>query len=262
MLTPYRYQPHLVSLTDTELDEYVDITRQLAKYLHGDKDGPVGTAAKRLLLRRARLVGSASGKLPLLRSLMSERVGDTHMLVYCGDGRVEGAVDGSIVRQVEEAVRVIGVDLGMRCASYTADTPPKRRVELLKQFSSGDLQVLVAIRCLDEGVDVPATREAFILASSTNPRQFIQRRGRVLRRFPGKRRAIIHDFFVIPPMDELNEGSSEFGTMRRLFGNQIRRAREFASLAENDAVARGMLLDISERLRLLTHWEEDRDAER
>src|ERR1051326_4005600 len=80
-----------------------------------------------------------------------------------------------------------------RHSQTTEEFPADRRQEILRLFASGDIQVLVAIRCLDEGVDVPATQTAFILASSTNPRQFVQRRGRLLRRSPGKRHAEIYD---------------------------------------------------------------------
>lgn len=256
VLTPYRYHPVLVGLTPEELDEYLDLTKALGRYLHGEKDGGVSDAALRLLLKRARLIGSAASKLPRLRELLRERRHETHILVYCGDGSVEGPDPDESARQVEEAVRIIGADLGMTCASYTAATPPDRRQELLRLFASGDLQVLVAIRCLDEGVDVPATRSAYILASSTNPRQFIQRRGRVLRRFPGKRRAEIFDFFVSPPVEALPVGSEEFRVVRRLFGNQIQRAKEFADLAENGPVARSALLELTSHLRLFAEWEE------
>ena len=74
----------------------------------------------------------------------------------------------------------------------------KERGKVLKYFSIGEIQILVAIKCLDEGVDVPSTREAYFLASTSNPREFIQRRGRVLRRAKGKNLAQIYDFIVIP----------------------------------------------------------------
>ncbi len=256
VLTPYRYHPILVDLGEDELEEYLDLTRALARYLHGDEDGPLSEAAKWLLLKRARLVASARSKLPRLKELISKHRRDTHILVYCGDGRVEGQDPDETQRQVDEAVRMIGLEVGMTCAKYTAETSPEQRRELLRSFSSGDLQVLVAIRCLDEGVDVPATRVAYLLASSTNPRQFVQRRGRVLRRYPGKYRAEIHDFFVCPPLDALAPGSEEFRVVQRLFGNQIRRAREFADLAENGPVARQELFELTRHLKVVSEWSE------
>ncbi len=229
VLTHYRYFPELVDLEPEETEEYLDLTRLLARYVTDDLNDPRAEAAKRLLIKRARLIASARKKIPRLRTLLDQRRDDTHILVYCGDGRVEGAETEETVRQIEEVVRIIGVELGMTCSSYTAETGPERRRQLLRDFSSGLIQVLVAIRCLDEGVDVPETRTAYILASSTNPRQFVQRRGRVLRRAPGKSRAEIYDFFGAPPTGDLDE---------------------------SDPVARSKLLDITSKLRLLSEWGE------
>ena len=109
----------------------------------------------------------------------------------------------------------------MSVHSYTAETYLDERDDLRIRFAAGKLQGLVAIRCLDEGVDIPETRRAFILASSTNPKQFIQRRGRVLRRAPGKELAEIHDFLVVPPA---RIGTDEFyATERRLFRRELER---------------------------------------
>ena len=93
--------------------------------------------------------------------------------------------------------------LGLRCHEFVHTVSLSKREKLLAQFGAGDIQVLVAIKCLDEGVDVPSTKTAFILASSTNPREFVQRRGRILRRAPGKDRAVIYDFLVVPPPERL-----------------------------------------------------------
>lgn len=91
------------------------------------------------------------------------------------------------------------MDLGYKVSTYTAQTTLQEREILRHQFESGELQGLVAIRCLDEGVDIPAIKTAVILSSSGNPRQFIQRRGRVLRPHPAKERATIFDMIVLPP---------------------------------------------------------------
>ena len=133
-----------------------------------------------LLLQRARLLASARGKIPALVERLSPLKETTHNLIYCGDGTAEGDVDASIIRQIDAVVRALGRDVGMAVAKYVADTPLTRRHALRKRFAEGNIQGLIAIRCLDEGVDIPETRRAFILASSTNPRQFIQRRGRIL----------------------------------------------------------------------------------
>ena len=140
----------------------------------------------------------------------------------------------------------------MRCARYTAETSANRRQDLLKQFVQGEIQVLVAIRCLDEGVDVPATRTAFMIASSTNPRQFVQRRGRVLRLHEGKTRADIFDLFVTFPESIYTQTHPLYGMARRLVQKQLSRVQEFAALAENGPSARNELLTLRDHFNLLS----------
>jgi DNA phosphorothioation system restriction enzyme len=256
ILTPYRYYPQFVDFTDTEFDAYIELSDLIRRYAGAsDPDGQeVSEATKSLLIRRARLVASARGKIDLLRQLLEARRKDHHMLIYCGDGSVEGDNDEGMHRQVEAVTRMLGSDLGIRCASYTSRTSPSRRRELIQEFDEGSIQALVAIRCLDEGVDIPSTRTAFILASSTNPRQFVQRRGRVLRRHASKTRAEIYDFFVTPPAEDMVKGSPGYSAARTLVRSQVHRAAEFASLAENGPIARGALVEIMAPLHLLDIW--------
>jgi superfamily II DNA or RNA helicase len=260
VLTPYVYVPHIVGLTEDETEAYQVLTEKIGRaFAAADADGDTG-GLERLLIRRARLTATAAGKLPLLRTLMEPRRDDRHMLVYCGDGRVDEEGSEGEIRQVEATTRVLGLGLGMRVARYTAETPPERRRALLDQFALGDVQALVAIRCLDEGVDIPATRTAFLLASATDPRQYVQRRGRVLRRAPGKAQAEVHDFLVAPPLAHQDPSSPYYAATRRLFGRELARASEFADLAENGPEALGRLLPLRDRLNLLTANLEDEDV--
>ena len=253
MLVPYLYSPLLVELSVDEAARYDDLSAKLAKYGISDDGGALSDGAKAILLKRARIVSSARAKLPLLAKLLEPRRRDTHILIYCGDGRPEGDSDDMPDRQIEEAV-AIAEGFGMVCAKYTAETPAAIRAQILKDFDLGRIQALIAIRCLDEGVDVPSTRTAFIMSSSTNPRQFIQRRGRVLRRSPrtGKQKAEIFDFFVVPPREALDE--SPIRSMRGAVRSQLQRVMEFSSLALNGAAARSGLLKWTREHGLLELW--------
>ena len=115
-----------------------------------------------------------------------------------------------------------------RVAQFTAEESSSERSYTLDRFRAGAIDALVAIKCLDEGIDVPACRTAYILASSRNPKQFIQRRGRILRRSPGKEFAIIHDFIPLLP-----DSDGDFGAARALAAAELKRVAEFAGLAEN-----------------------------
>jgi len=246
VLSPYDYYPILIDLSPEETDEYLQISAQIAKYASGIESGDDNPALTSLLVRRARLLGSAEGKIPALKRLMKKRLETTHTLFYCGDGSVESEVTEESRRQVEEVTRVLGQELRYRVASYTFETRLEERDSIRIRFENGELQGLVAIRCLDEGVDIPLIQRAVILASSRNPRQFIQRRGRILRKSPGKPKAEIYDMIVIPAIDgEISDSE------RNLMKKEIVRFKEFAGLALNAGQAISEILPIQSRFGLL-----------
>lgn len=239
-LCEYYYIPHVVELTDDEADDYISLSKQIARLIGksggvsaGDFEG--NTELKFTLFERARLVGTAANKLARLVTLMQQQDPIQDTLVYCGDGTVEGAVNERTRRHVDATTTTLRNDLGLRVERFTADENRAERERLLQQFEAGDLQALVAIRCLDEGVDVPSTRTAYMLASSANPRQFVQRRGRILRNHPGKQVATIHDFVVAPPdaVQEADEESDRFRAERSLVQRELERVDLFAGAARN-----------------------------
>ena len=128
------------------------------------------------------------------------------------------------------------------------DIPTRRN--LLDRFAAGELQALVAMHCLDEGVDVPSTKSAYILASSGNPRQFIQRRGRVLRKWPGKDYAEIYDLITVPPpVSELDEPNLQ--AERSILRRELKRFSEFADSALNTQAAYEVIWDLAEQYGIL-----------
>ena len=139
----------------------------------------------------------------------------------------------------------------MRIAKFTAEESTAKRRELLEMFASGHLQALVAMKCLDEGVDVPSTQTAYILASSSNPKEFIQRRGRILRQFPGKEQADIHDLIAVPPIDYRQYSTSTFRTERKIVGRELERFNEFAGMALNIFEAREKIWELAKNYNLL-----------
>ena len=246
-LVHYLYYPILVELTEAETRKYSYLTKKIGWALWGDEKGENNDALTPLLMQRARLIGAAANKLTALRELMSNRLDTAHTLFYCGDGAIEGTTRKNNNRQLTETAKLLGSELGYRVNTYTASTSSAEREKLRQQFESGELQGLVAIRCLDEGVDIPAIRNAVILASSSNPRQFIQRRGRILRPHPGKERATLFDMIVLPP----DLGRETIEVERNLLRKELRRFLEFADLADNAGEARVKLLQIQRRYGLL-----------
>lgn len=246
-LVHYLYYPILVELTEEESQRYVALTTKIRRLIGMGEPDDENPALTPLLMERSRLVGSAANKLEALRELMSDRLDTTHTLFYCGDGSVEDSVSETSERQVAAVARLLGRELGYRINTYTADTPLEERADLHHLFESGELQGLVAIRCLDEGIDIPATQTAVILASSNNPRQFVQRRGRILRPHPHKQRATLFDMIVVPPALD----RATFEMERQLLRTELIRFVEFADLADNAGEARLKLLALQQQYDLL-----------
>ena len=244
VLTPYEYFPEIVSLTDEEADEFVQLSDEIARqFARGDKSGgKPGPGLTALLMKRARIVGSATNKLSALERCLAGQKPISHTLFYCGDGRVDvdsdygdGDGDGDVdepetisLRQIEAVSRLVD-RIGWKVSHFTSREGRREREQILQAFRVGLIDGMVAIRCLDEGIDVPACSTAYILASSRVPRQFIQRRGRILRRSPGKKLARIFDFVVVLP-EGAHDGS---GAARKLIQAELKRVAEFASLAVN-----------------------------
>lgn len=273
-LTPYDYHPVIVTLTKTEREAYVALTKRIVKCIVKKRNGRIelNEMGKMLALKRARIVAGAEGKLTALRELMEAHRDDRYMLVYCGATRMgegEAEVGGTDLRQIDAISRMLNFELGMETAQFTSREDAQERQWRLKEFAEGKLQALVAIKCLDEGVNVPAIRTAFLLASTTNPKEYIQRRGRVLRLSPGKDHADIYDFITLPrPLVEVyaapdEESNLECGLVKR----ELARMRDFIELARDSFASWELCNDIVDAYHLYDFdgtreevWREEYDA--
>ena len=243
-LTRYKYHPIIVSLTDEELKKYYDLTAAICKCLKKDKHGKItlNEQGKRLCLQRARLVAAAENKIWELKKQILPYIDDSHMLVYCGSASLQDdlrenlEVTADEMRQIDVVTDVLGNKMNMKVSQYTSKEDIEERKILTSEFAKGEtIQALIAIKCLDEGVNIPSIKTAFILASTTNPKEYIQRRGRVLRKFPGKDFAVIFDFITLPKdiNDSVGSTESEIKMGQGLVRNELTRAFEFARLADN-----------------------------
>ena len=236
ILVPYIYYPQLIELTLDEMAEYQQLSDQIAKLaaiLASKQDEGLEQRLERLLMQRSRLLNSASEKLTALRNLISKTPDAHHTLFYCSP------------EQIDEVCHIVGWEAGWGINRFTAEEPNDVRQQLLADFDDQNIQALVAMKCLDEGVDVPNTRTAYILASSSNPREFIQRRGRVLRRAPNKNEATIYDFIVIPPQSWYSQSSTN--SDKSIVERELRRFKEFADSAQNKHQALSIVWDIAKQ---------------
>ncbi len=259
-LTPYKYYPVLVYLSDIELESYEELSYEMSKCLIKGKDGKykLNKRGEILALKRSRVVAGAIQKLDALREAILPYKDDHNILVYCGATRIvdesdDAPDDESDIRQIEAVTKILGNELGMSVARFTSDENIEQRALIKEHFQKGDdLQAIVAIKCLDEGVNIPGIRTAFILASTTNPKEYIQRRGRVLRKAPNKPFAEIYDFVTLPrPLDSVSGLTIEQANRdKTLVKNELARIKEFGRLAMNSMVANNLIWEIEEAYHL------------
>ena len=266
-LTPYKYYPVLVFLDDEELDEYKRLSKEIRNNQTVDKKGnhKLSEYGKILAMQRARIIAGAKAKIPALREKITLYKNDTHLLVYCGattnltENEDSSAVEEAEERQIVTISKMLGNELGIKNHHFTSNENVRERNELKERFTSGDLQALVAIKCLDEGVNIPKIKTAFILASTTNPKEYIQRRGRVLRLSDGKDFAEIYDFLTLPyPLGEVQSLTEvQVGEVKSLVKRELLRAEEFARISMNWGEAESVLNEI----RLAYNLRENSDTE-
>lgn len=255
-LTPYYYHPVVIHLNEKELLKYRELSRKISLQRRKNKFGEweYTEQGKMLLLQRARLIAGAENKLIALKELLFDYVNDSHMLVYCGATCINDFTEDESERdeygekQIVAVSKMMGNELHMRVTHFTSLESAKERELIKKQFAENSpYQAIVAIKCLDEGVNIPSIKTAFILASSTNPKEYIQRRGRVLRKFKGKDFAVIYDFITLPRAIEYVNNNSDSSRMEKsLIIKEINRMIEFGSIALNSSESDKLIKQLSE----------------
>lgn len=228
VLTPYKYNMHLVSMNDFETNSYQDLTISINKLIAIRESGGYINKDQldNFLRSRTRLLGSVEDKFLKLGEILNILKITPHTLFYCGDGSTESDDYEGVKRDVERVAQILE-SRGWKTSRFTAEETPATRKRILDNFRETVIDGVVAIRVLDEGFDIPACRTAFLLASSRNERQFIQRRGRILRRSPGKEYSIIHDFVILPSCHLRKD------LARDLVEKELSRAGEFIRVASN-----------------------------
>jgi len=266
VLCRYYYYPHLVKLTDEEMANYVELSEKISKYFNynsGEFDKK-DDILMGLLLARKRIIHKAANKLDAFKKIIEERYEKNgnlkYSLIYVPEGNkpdyfpeadlfdkaeqvADDAVSDHLIDIYTEAV--MRVDKYITVRKFVSGQ--KDRDEILSEFAKGKLQVLTSMKCLDEGVDVPRSELAIFCASTGNPRQFIQRRGRVLRKHPDKYMAEIHDLVVAP---EVSSTSASYKMEQSLLKGELLRVKNFSMLSENPSYSQMELKAVMEHYGL------------
>lgn len=218
-LVPYYYKPIYVYATENEEDRFRKASWVIGSFFKNGKCiDPEGLA--RALRNRLRIISMAQAKIDALENFINQIEERDHVVVYCGDGRLYDD-SGDEIRHINHVKRVLN-SMDYKASQFTASENMTERMELVDAFNKGEISALAAIRCLDEGINIPSIKSALILSSNDDYREFVQRRGRILRLYDGKESAVIYDVVVLT--------SNEMTEWAKI---ELRRFREYAKLSLN-----------------------------
>lgn len=219
-LVPYYYYPIFVEATEDEEDRFRYHTQKILSCFKNNKCINPDLLVKSLR-NRLRVISMAKEKQDRIDEIVNQIRERDHFVVYCGDGKLFDTNTGEELRHIQSIKRVLSTH-GFKSSQFTAKENVADRMELVDAFNKGEISALAAIRCLDEGINIPSIKSALILSSNDDYREFVQRRGRILRTYGDKRFAKIYDVIVLPSCDLQGWAKIEF-----------RRFYEYAKLALN-----------------------------
>lgn len=219
-LVPYNYYPIYVYATEDEENRFKFQTQKILSCFKNNKCINPDLLVKSLR-NRLRIISMAEEKSQKIDDIINEIKENDHFVVYCGDGKLYDTQSGEELRHIQSIKRVLSSH-GYKASQFTATEDMMERMELVDAFNKQEISALAAIRCLDEGINIPSIKSALILSSNDDYREFVQRRGRILRTYKDKKYANIYDVIVLPSHDMQGWAKIEF-----------RRFREYAHLALN-----------------------------
>ena len=229
MLCHYEYHPIIVRLTDEEMDSYDFISEKISRLSvivnnSKKKNAEDEKRLEQLLKERHRIIERAENKKEVFLDTIIEQIKKykDKTIVFSPDGSDENGKDLLSIYKSELWRKLLSKGKIVRMSEYVQGTDRK----VIDSFSAGTIDILFAKQRLNEGIDIPAACRAFFIASSTSEREFIQRRGRVLRKSPGKKISEIFDFIVVP-----SDRNSPYANS--IVNNELKRAMDFAATADN-----------------------------
>ena len=220
-LVPYYYQPVFVHATEDEEQRFQSFTHRILSCFNKAGQCINPDLLVKSLRNRLRVISMAEEKQSRIDEMINRIENPDHFVVYCGDGRLFDNDSGEEIRHIQSIKKVLFLH-DIKASQFTATESMDERMVLVDAFNKGEIAALAAIRCLDEGINIPSIKSALILSSNDDYREFVQRRGRILRTYKGKSSATIYDVIVLP--------SQETPGMAKI---ELRRFHEYARLALN-----------------------------
>jgi len=242
-LVKYDYYPIFISLDEYEMNEYEEQTKKIAKSFFISQNSLEKRELFNLLcIKRQKIITNSRNKYGSFENILKKMMPIKHCLVYVSPEQIENVQN--IISSNNIKQHKFTCEEGTK-SSLDYDGLSEREF-LLKEFEGGNYEILVAMKCLDEGVNVRQAKTAILLANSNNPREYIQRRGRTLRPYPGKDKAFIYDFIVVPLLDRINiKGLKDIEL--KIFQKEMRRFKEFADSADNQVDCLKTIIDFEKK---------------
>lgn len=243
-LVPYYYYPIYVHSTDEEEELFKYHTKTIISCFKNNVCINPELLVK-TLRKRLRIIAMSEEKQNIIENIIKAIPDKDHFVVYCGDGRLFDESNGEEIRHIQYIKKILS-KFGYKVSQFTANENMNERMQLVDSFNKGELHSLVAIRCLDEGINIPSINSALILSSNDDYREFVQRRGRILRKYKNKKYATIYDIIVLPSKDMCSWAKIE-----------LRRLHEYARLSKN---WKEIEKELSEKIHYYKLFKEDIDV--
>ncbi|MEM0143101.1 MAG: DEAD/DEAH box helicase family protein [Candidatus Parvarchaeum sp.] len=221
VLAKYYYYLYFSNLNKAELREYIKLTKKYARYRHFPKREN-GDISQIILALRAKIIKKAESKIITFRHILEKLAVEdklNHLIIYCEDNE-----------QIQEYLPILN-ELRIESRIVNDKTEESLRDSIIADFDNGQIECVLAMKIFDEGLDIPSALRGIFISSTSNPKQFIQRRGRLLRKYQGKKYAEIYDIIIAPDVQELEEGILDIETS--IMEKEIRRALIFSRSAIN-----------------------------
>jgi superfamily II DNA or RNA helicase len=230
-LVPYNYHPLPINLTVDEYEDYVNLSREIARMSQINRDkSEENTALNMKLIARSRIKKNAENKILSLQNTLRKMQGDGSLydaLIY---------VDNEdFLQNIQEMLTINNI----RTTKFTGNSSLEDRLSAITNLRKHAINAIVAIKCLDEGVDIPSAKIAFFISNNTDPREYVQRLGRVLRldEVSDKSYSDIYDYLVMPPTGVEYENEADRRIARNMIKNELIRSKFFNELATNSEKA-------------------------
>jgi len=244
-LSEYQYYPYFCPLSEEEIDLYEKLTKKFLINLENDiinyilNNDEIPKSVENILFMRAKIVKKAHCKIPLLQNILENLKKNgklKFLIVYFED-----------YEQIGQAKNILN-NLMVKYQIISVRSNSNERRQAIKLLSEGKIDCILAMKVLDEGLDIPFAEREIIISSSSNPKQYIQRAGRILRKSEHKKIAEIYDIIIYADLEKISFELNQIE--KNVISNEIKRAMYFCNSARNKYECIKLILNLGEKFNI------------